>query len=251
MDILYVVGTGSKWNNNELRYSLRSIEKNGINVGRVFIAGYLPDFVNEKSVIFVPVKDKTTVKHYNIIHAIDYVIQNTDIGINDNGDFLYSSDDHFYIKPTDFGNYPIYSRGKDLPDNPKNCVGHKKYYTTLISTRKLLQSYNLPYQYFSWHGNTHFNTKFWNDPIMKELVQKSYTMSEGCEPTCLMLNYQMSVEPFEFVVRADKKIKSNDNIKLFKAKIADREVFSTASIITPYLPQVLKEFFPNKSKYEK
>lgn len=38
MDILYVIGRGSKWENNELRYSLRSLEKNGINVGNIFIA---------------------------------------------------------------------------------------------------------------------------------------------------------------------------------------------------------------------
>ena len=50
MDILYVVGTGSKWDNNELRYSLRSIDKYGINIDRVFIVGTKPDFCDGKSI---------------------------------------------------------------------------------------------------------------------------------------------------------------------------------------------------------
>ena len=59
MDILYVVGRGSTWNNNELKYSLRSIAKNGINVDRVFIVGYIPDFINREEVICLPFEDKT------------------------------------------------------------------------------------------------------------------------------------------------------------------------------------------------
>ena len=251
MDILYVVGTGSTWNDNELKYSLRSIEKNGINVERVFIGGYIPEFVNKENVICVPVADKTNVKHYNILNVIEEVIDSTDIGCTQSGNFLYSSDDHFYIKPVDFNSYPIYSRGVELPKEVKQFDLHKKYHTTLVSTRKLLEEYNLPYEHFAWHGNTHFNTKLWNDPIMKELRKKSYTMPEGCEPTCLMLNYQMSVDPFEPVIRKDKKIRSIDKLAMFNQKIQDRECCSSSpNIQKSYLATFLENNLPEKSKYE-
>lgn len=37
IDLVYVLGSGSKWNNNEIRYSLRSVEKHVRNVGDIVI----------------------------------------------------------------------------------------------------------------------------------------------------------------------------------------------------------------------
>ena len=48
MDILYCIGEGSKWNNNELRYSLRSLEKFGKNVGNIYMVGYNPGFLSDE-----------------------------------------------------------------------------------------------------------------------------------------------------------------------------------------------------------
>ena len=56
MDIVYIIGKGSKWNNQELKYSLRSIAKYGINIGKVFIVGYKPNFVSDE-VIYIPCDD--------------------------------------------------------------------------------------------------------------------------------------------------------------------------------------------------
>jgi len=115
VDILYIVGTGSRWRNNELKYSLRSIAKNGYNINRIFIVGEIPNFVNTESVICIPCNDPTKIKHYNMLYKIDKVIKSTDIGKDNGGKFLVSSDDHFYIKPTNFAEYPIYWRGEELP----------------------------------------------------------------------------------------------------------------------------------------
>lgn len=251
MDILYIIGKGSTWNNNELRYSLRSIAKYGINVSRVFMAGYIPDFINKENIICISVEDITNVKHYNILHAIEVTIEKTDIGINDNGDFLYSSDDHYYMQPTDFANYPVYWRGKELPAEIKPGDKHARYHRTLLSTRQLLEKYNLPVYHLAWHGNTHFNSRLWNDDIMKKLREESYTMPEGCEPTCLMNNYRLSIEPFEIVSRKDKKIQWHENEQSFIKKTKDREVFSSSSIIeNSYMASWLKKEFPDKCKYE-
>ena len=47
VDVLYVIGNGSVADNNELRYSLRCLDRHGKNVGRVIISGDIPDFVAE------------------------------------------------------------------------------------------------------------------------------------------------------------------------------------------------------------
>jgi len=112
MDILYLVGEGySKCNYNELRYSLRSIEKYGKNVDRVYVVGYCPEWLSDE-IIKIPLDSQSlkhsgiTEKHINFITSILYVVDNTDIG----NEFLISMDDHFYIRETDFNNYPIYAK---------------------------------------------------------------------------------------------------------------------------------------------
>ena len=39
MDVVYILGKGSVWKDNEIRYSLRSIEKHLTGFDRVFIVG--------------------------------------------------------------------------------------------------------------------------------------------------------------------------------------------------------------------
>lgn len=248
MDILYIIGRGSKWNNNELRYSLRSIATNGINVGRVFIAGYIPEFINTDEVTVLPVEDTTKVKHHNIQNAIEQAVKHLDLSEN----FLYSSDDHYYIKPTDFDNYPFYWRGRDLPERVKPGEQHAIYHTTLASTRKLLAANGLPYFHFAWHGNTHFNTRLFKSKFFQRLLRAAYKEPEGCEPTCLMLNYWLSVEPFEMTKREDLKIQPYETYSTILNKTTDREVCSTADKASNGgFKEFLEQLFPVKCKYEK
>lgn len=253
MDILYVVGNGSTWANNELRYSLRCIAKNGINVDRIFLVGTIPNFINKEKVICIPENDPTDNKHYNILYKIEQAIEKTDIGKNNNGVFLYSSDDHFYIKPTDFNNYPVYCYPKDLPKDMvyKKEEGHNKWYQSLVNTRKILEEKGLPYKRFNWHGNTFFNTRLWNDPIMKELRESSKNIKNGLEPSSIMLNYWLYKEPFKYIIRDDIKIKGWDSLNKFKEKIKDRECFSSApNIRNSCMGKWLEKHFPDKCKYE-
>jgi hypothetical protein len=45
IDVVYPLGTGSVWQDNELRYSLRSLEKNFPDLGRVYVVGHKPDWL--------------------------------------------------------------------------------------------------------------------------------------------------------------------------------------------------------------
>lgn len=53
MDIIYSIGSGSTWDNNELRYSLRSLDMYGKSYDRVFVVGNIPEFLSDE-VIKVP-----------------------------------------------------------------------------------------------------------------------------------------------------------------------------------------------------
>lgn len=225
MDILYVIGNHlSEWYNNELRYSLRCLDKNGLNVGRVFVVGYRPPFLNPDTVTFIPCKDETHVKHYNILHCIEQAVKQTDIGTLNGGDFLYSSDDHFYVQPTNFDKYPHYWRGVELPTEAKT-----EYQRTLFSTRELLQTCGLPTYHLAWHGNTWFNRNAFLERRFELIRQFAQTMPDGCEPTCLMLNYMIGTGRLkieDFTYREDCKLGASATTEGVVFTAQQREVIS-------------------------
>lgn len=251
MDILYVIGRGSKHDNEELRFSLRSIAKNGKNIGRVFIVGYPPEFVNIDNVTIIDCGDMYKRKHKNILKCIEVAITKSDIG-GESGEFLLSSDDHFYIKPTDFNNYPIYYKG-ELPKtvNADNKTSFS-YRFSLVETRELLEKNGMPSHNFSWHGNTHFNAHFFRCHLLA-LAQSAYNETEcGVEPTCLMLNAMYKDKPFEFVRREDNKTAEVHSRAELLDMIKDRECISVYDIGYEHgVRRYLKELFPDKCKYER
>lgn len=108
MDIVYILGSGSVWEDNEIRFSLRSVEKNVSDLHSVFVVGECPDWM--KNVVHIPAKDLFSRKWRNGYHKIK-------IACNDDritSDFLLMNDDFFIIKEIEAKNYPYYYN-KQLP----------------------------------------------------------------------------------------------------------------------------------------
>lgn len=246
MDILYIIGQGSKWQDNELKYSLRSIEKNCTGVDRIFIGGYCPSFIDKSKVTFLSVHDDMRLegKHKRVMDCFERVLDSCDIA----DDFLLSADDHFYVQPTDFDNYPFYRKGISLPR--KYEVG-KPYNNTLVSTRIVLEAAGLTINDFSWHGNTHFNKTLFLEPQFEAMRKISYNMQLGCELSILMLNYWLARRPFEITDREDIKFPTDMTLESLKDMVQKRECISCASAAPDVLKKWLMTEFPYKSKYEK
>lgn len=172
MDILYIVGTGSKVFNLELRCSLRSIDTYGINIGRVFVSGHCPGWLSDE-VVKLRCADRylgvipISLKHVNIIQKILFAVDNSDIG----DEFLVSMDDHFYTRPVDFDRYPHYVRVKngkaEIPLTEKS-----PYQTFKARTGKLLREMGLPAYNFGMHRNIHLTRRAISDlrPMIDEMV---------------------------------------------------------------------------------
>lgn len=239
MDILYTLGRGSKWQDNELRYSLRSISKYGKNVGRIFICGdWCPGFVDRDKVTFIrcaqPYKDKFS----NILYSIVYACEHSDIS----EDFLLSSDDHFYMQPTDFDNYPYWLKAIDLPSS--DCLtGYKRH---LWETRCLLERHGYDTANYAQHCNTHFVKSVLL--AHKDIIEESYTLFKGVEATCLMLNILMKERPFKYVVREDCKLRDADDPT---ARVVENmDCFSIGDAAISTVEPILQKAFPKPSKYE-
>lgn len=147
MDVLYVV----RGDRPELRYSLRSMERNASNVGRVVVAGTdLPGWLSDE-VERVEVPSPFDRKQKNILFAVLSAMGRGAV----RGPALYSSDDHYHLAPVDFDAYPWFARpcGYTLPELPT------AYRMSVFMTGPMLLANGLPHaRRLDGHWNTHIDS---------------------------------------------------------------------------------------------
>lgn len=119
-DIVYIVRPGE--NNEELRYSLRSLEKNFPNHGTVWIIGYKPSWVQHVRTIYKVQKGTKYKNGYNNLLA---AANHPEIS----GDFILMNDDFFVTK--EITEIPRYNRGllDDVIETFEQYGAHKYYWT--------------------------------------------------------------------------------------------------------------------------
>jgi hypothetical protein len=100
-------GFGSRYNNIELKYCLRSIENHLFGYGDIFLIGHLPKWV--KNVIHIPAtdEDRTWWKERNIYRKILLACEDPRVS----EDFLFMNDDHFLLKDYVAREFPVYYDG--------------------------------------------------------------------------------------------------------------------------------------------
>ena len=160
MDVVYIIGTGSKWQDNELRYSLRSIAKFGANLGEVYIVGdRLPPFINPSAVRYLPVKDITSNRPaLNVYYKLCRLFSRSQVKR-----FLLSSDDHFLIHPVDLEKWPLFYQGKEMTKEIPKGVGDKRYTKTMADTRTFMEKFALDLRYWEGHINKLYDRDCWNE----------------------------------------------------------------------------------------
>ena len=242
-DLLYVLGTGSKHNNIELRYSLRSIQKYCTNYDRIFVIGADPGFTNE-NVIYIPSEDLGCgYKHHNILANIQKVAFTTDISDY----FILQSDDHFYVKPYDFANIPIYYKGELKTE----YEGSNMYNASLLMTRIILEEHNYPTYNCSAHCGTLLNKQIIKD-LNYTLIKEAHETYECVEPTCLINNVMIKDFNMQPVYRKDIKIKEFKGKGEIEDIIKDNFCFSIYDDAFDFgIEDILQEIYSEPSIYEK
>lgn len=158
MDVLYYVGSGSYHNNDELRYSLRSLDKYCKDVDRVFIVGNKPDFIRNCELIWV--EDRFDWWR----NAFEKTKAAIKAGISE--EFLLMNDDFFMLSYFEAAKYPFYHKGK-IPSIPKN-----KYQEVIVQTKKILENMGAGALHYGVHcpmrieGQKYLTLeKYFNQPV--------------------------------------------------------------------------------------
>lgn len=253
MDVVYVIGTGSKWDNNELRYSLRSIAMYGYGLKNVFVVGdSKPEFLS-KDVVFVQahdiIKECPAINVAWKLHRL-YEVYSTLVG-----DFLLSSDDHFFIKPVDFDHWPVHYKGLKMPDYGTKGVGDRRYTQTMIDTHTLMKQLGLDTKYYEGHTNKIYMRDVWEEVWWhhdKEVMDAMMNGHYGVSLNSLMAAMTMKLHPnYPCVYRNDVKLRHLNTPEDWDA-LRETESFSIYdSAIKTGVQEFLETRFYEPCRFEK
>jgi hypothetical protein len=241
IDVVYVLGKGSNWRNNEIRFSLRALEKNLQGIRKVWIVGEMPEFV--KNVTHIQYPDELGINNAdgNIIRKVLRVCQEETLTEN----FLFINDDHLIMKPMVASEIPPYHK-MDMATLKDAYFQDNSWRGRLFRTKNMLLKKGYPVFHFDCHVPMVFNKK-----LFPEVINKfDYARDTGYTMKSLYGN----------VIHPDGPELKGQKVVIFKPyvlpdikdKVRGRAfvAFNDDGLKIP-LKQWLYTQFPGPSKYEK
>lgn len=239
MDVLIVLGQGSKWQNQEIKYCLRSIEKHAKNVGKVFVVGSNPGFLSDE-VNMIELSDPPTNKEHRIAHAVSFAALKTRISEH----FLWINDDTFFIEDVNILTYPYYNDG-DLTSKWQRTKPNG-YRVALNQTDAQLKARNLPNRNFEQHVPIIYSKT--GIASLQKWVALSAKVPYGLTFRSIYCNV-LGVKPGPQY--KDIKIGSAQTAEELKAVISGRQIFSIGDGLGDDAKGLFEQLYPDKSKYER
>lgn len=230
MDIVYPLGTGSKHNNHELRFSLRSVEKHLSGFDKVWIIGECPDWL--QNVNHIPYPDEPLRPFdYNIMKKVSRAIEESKL----TEDFLFFNDDHFLNSSFVASEFPYYY--SDTLDNYCAQRGNDGYGRRAKNTLKHLKEKGLPTKHFDVHSPIIYNKSLFLSSVVNAVDW------EKDQTGFIIKSMYANTQNIEGVSDKDNKLNTlpGPNVKLF----------STHPRVKSCIFRFLEEQFPKMSRYER
>ena len=238
MDIVYVVKDAAY--NDELKYSLRSVEKNFPHKRVIFYGGKVVGIHPDKQVV---VKQEGKRKWDRVRNMLRMIAENDEI----TEDFVLFNDDFFVMRPVD--TLPYFS-DEDLSNlctriEIKNGYLPTPYTTELKHTIVALKENNLPVYNYELHRPIIFNRKRLLDVIEK------FSNARG---TRSLYANMLITEESDY--SAQFWFPDDEDVKIFKLDVLppeDADYVSTEdrAFNEGLAGKFLRDKFPDKSKWEK
>ena len=230
MDIVIPLGTGSRWQNNELRFALRSIEKYLTGYDKIFIIGECPSYL--QNIVHIPCPDFPGRKEYSIFNKIMKAVKDERCSEN----FVFWNDDIFLIDNFHTAYFKFWYEGT-LQSKYEQSHGH---YKAAIKNVMDLSYPNI--QYTDIHTPIIYNKEKFIKNVADEDWSKEYVIK----------SLYTAPEFVSFGPMPDLKINKAMTYYEIKVRIKERLFFSIGTYgVCPAMTKVLTELFPEKSKYEK
>lgn len=256
-DVLIPLGQGSRHDNLELRYCLRSIEKHLTGVGNVWIVGERPEWLC--NVVHVPCQDNPNnwnrawniwrkimaginAQTAQITHDIILGQYHEPVVLSDN--FLFMNDDHFLLSNSWADTFPCYHRGSiDTLFMRDNIPQYKQMYNTLEVLKKEMPGRQ--HNDFDVHCPMRMHKG-----LFKKVFEKFTKWPEygyGIKSMYGNLSYEARTQEID-----DLKFREPLMAESIYRVLEDRPWFSIGDrcLKSGDMKRVLSELYPNKSKWE-
>lgn len=249
IDIIYPnVEQFVQW--EEMKYSLRSLEKNLIGVNfNMWIVGELPAWINPEEVNFIPVEYSGQTPRIDILHKHLAVINHADIG----EEYFWMNDDIYFVNKVMYADMCLPVVVNNLNDSiallsPQTIWGRDN-----IRTLNLLKEEGLS----TWNYGVHIPHRFEKSKL-KFLIGKYNMLADPIVLTQIYYNYWFK-DWLPYWDTVDLKNnqgfcinRENPNWENVKAQLKVKKYMNNAeSGMTDELQVLIKKLFPAKSKFEK
>jgi hypothetical protein len=245
IDVVYVLGKGSRWNNNEIRFSLRSIEKHLKNYGKVWVVGECPKFL--KDVIHVPFPDCQKAKENNIYIKIAAACKEQ---VSD--EFLLFNDDHFLNSDFDTESFPFFYQEK-VSDVMNARTIFDNYYRALYNTHLALSKKEAQEYYYDVHTPIRIHKRYFL-AAMPFYFEDNFIDSDIDKYGYVVKSlYANSIMDEPGTPYKDVKITQAKNKEEIEEQIKNSLIFSTGEshFVKHHLRTIMPSLYPDKSKWEK
>lgn len=243
VDIIYPYIDEAQW--HELKYSLRSLEKNCDFIFKVWIVGDAPSWLS-KEVNVIALQQRFVDPACDVASKLKAVIDHPDVGDN----FVWMNDDIYFINPVGLEDIQILkvmglisNRKADATDIWR--LNLNRTYQKLVELDKSL-----------WNYSTHLPC-YYNKQLLLELFELLNLEEEPYLIATLYHNYHFGHRiPYTLDDRTDSvKIGSycsDFNMERMKEFFKKKKFFNhSVAGFNDKVKEILKKTFPRKSKFEK
>lgn len=193
VDAVYPLGKGSKLNNEEIRFSLRSLFMHGDNIGKVYIIGEAPKiFEWGERLIHIPYEDAPRRPYRNVWGKLRAIAGDERISER----FIFLNDDFYLLRAFDASNVPNFTQGVDLANRK---VGTQTLETILMAditrpydrvlknTLNALRRLSLPTRIYATHQPVNFERS--KIPAVCDTFAQELRLPYGLSFRCCYGNY--------------------------------------------------------------
>jgi len=239
IDVVYPLSDKSRWSNNELRYSLRSLEKNFPDLGRVFVVGCKPAWLT--GVVHIAMEDVH--KHNKDANLIDKVLTACQSGLSDQ--FVFMSDDQIFLTPTRFSDMKPLHYG-DLKTKPDSFWGGGSWKNRLKATRDTLDANSLS----TLNYESHCPTPYDRLRFVEAAGRFPYRDGNGFTINTLICNTASVVGEPVGAKKATYESAEKDADKIRRSFKGKQYLGYSDDGLTDAFKSVLQEAFPTPSRFE-
>lgn len=236
IDIVIPLRNDSNWDNNEIRYCLRSVEKYLTDIRDVYIVGHKPKFLT--NVKHIPMRDPSPYVTVNIKNKVLRVCEEYELSDN----FLFMNDDHYLMDWFDIRFLYYSGTIRDAFANAKNSI----YRLILKNT---MDHFNPGWGFYDVHTPVVFHkrvfTEVMNDPIWDSTPFGFAMKTFYCHRTPMGW-YDGRLNEIKDGKIRDPKSDWADIAYL----VQTAPVISSSDIVGKGMVKFLDRLFPYKSKYE-